>query len=358
MSKAVGLCVVIVAVAASAAARADVAAHAMVVAGRAGHVGGGLFDCATSGPQAREAAFFNTGVGLPTEGYSYCGLSGGVQDLTGATSTGVAHESATGSFPDPGAATVSADAKASIGSLSVRASGSNTAPSYDGFNYAEAEGAAYYSDAVTFAGTGTSRMIFQFSLDGSASVTTNSQILTLLNYKIGSGPVYGAFTGDLLGSGTAIARNNTGSGVNPMPGFTVAPGSLSGSGDVYTFATDVTLGVPTLMEVGLYAAAYPASFGGAADNDFFETAKLSAIDFVDSSGAIINTPVVGLGSSGYRYDSTGAHAPAVASAPEPATWALVIGGVGMIGQALRRKRRRLVAGSRFQPGSDLASAQQ
>ena len=189
-----GLGAILATLAVTSGARAQASAHAMVVAGRAGHVGGGTFDCATSGPQARELAFFNTGVGLPTEGYAYCGLAGGIQNLSGATVSGVAHQDAATAFNN-GGASVSADAKATIGSLGVRASGSNTAASYDGFNYASAEGSAYYSDAVTFDGSGTAKMLFQFAVDGSAALTSGrGQTLTLLNYEISSPIVYGAFT--------------------------------------------------------------------------------------------------------------------------------------------------------------------
>lgn len=67
-------------------------AHAMVTSGQAGHPGGGMFDCATSGPQAAMGQRFNTGVGLPTEGYAYCGLAGGIDTQSSTTGISVAHE--------------------------------------------------------------------------------------------------------------------------------------------------------------------------------------------------------------------------------------------------------------------------
>ncbi|HEX2816049.1 MAG TPA: hypothetical protein VHN39_06630, partial [Phenylobacterium sp.] len=54
---------------ASAAHAQSTSAHAMVVGGHA-QGSGGPFACATSGPQAQEAHFFNTGIPLPTEGYA------------------------------------------------------------------------------------------------------------------------------------------------------------------------------------------------------------------------------------------------------------------------------------------------
>ena len=312
------------------AVQAQTSAHAMVVAGRAGHVGGGPFDCATSGPQARELSFFNTGVGLPTEGYSYCGLAGGIQNLSGATSTGLARQDVTTSF-NMGTATVSADASASIATLHVKASGSNTATSYDGFNYAGAEGAAYSSDAVTFMGTGSQLMRFQFSIDGSALTTGNSQALTLFDYQFGSDPNYGAGVSNVRGSDTGTFTNPTGPS-GTVPGFTVGPGSFSGAGDLFTFNTLVALGTPLQMNIGLYAAAYPSPFGGTATNDFYATLRLSGIAFVDGSGNVLDLPVSGIGSSGYLYDG------AVAGVPEPRSWATMLLGLSAIGGLLRRRK--------------------
>lgn len=317
--------------------QAQASAHAMVVAGRAQHVGGGTFDCATSGPQPHELAFFNTGVGLPTEGYGYCGLSGGIQNLNGATSTGVAHQDTTTAF-NMGTATVSADASAAIGMLRVRASGSNTATSYDGFNYGAAEGAAYSSDAVTFPGSGTMLMRFQFSIDGTATTTGNSQALTLFNYQFGSDPNYGAGVGNVIGSNVGSFINPTGPS-GTVPGFAVGPGSFSGAGTLYTFSTLVTLGVPLEMNLGLYAAAYPSPFGGTASNDFFATLRLSGIRFVDSGGNVLDLPVSGVGASGYLYDADGVHPTAVAGVPEPGSWATMLLGLGVIGGDLRRRKQ-------------------
>ena len=143
--------------------------------------------------------------------------------------------------------------------------------------------------------------------------------------------------GNALGAtNIASARNITGSGINPMPGFTVSAGAFGGAGLVYTFSTEIALGTYTDMSFGLYAAAYPSWFGGSANNDFFSTAKLTAINVLDSAGNVLPDSVSGIGTSGFTYDGTGAHALAGA-VPEPASWALMIGGLGLVGGALRRR---------------------
>jgi hypothetical protein len=313
---------------------AETIAYAMVVGGRAEHPGGPLFACATSGPQARVSEFFGGGVGLPLEGYSYCNLAGGITDLTGATSSGVAHQEAaadtrTGSF------TVAASSKASIGSLSVQASGENNASVYEGIGTA-AEAAAFFSDAITFAGTGTRTVLLTFGLDGAAHVTGNSQTLTNLSYQVDGGPVYNSFYGDVR-TGVNVARGN---GEDPLTGFTAEPGSISGAGLLYFRPITVTLGTPFDLLVGLYAAAYASPNGGTAENDFFSTATLKAINFIDASGNILSDEVQGIGASGYSYDKLGAHMPIVSPVPVPASLALSGTGLGLLGLAKRRRRSK------------------
>jgi len=86
------------------------ATHAMVVAGQA-FGGVGPFGCATSGPQARESGFFNTGVGLPTEGYASCHLAGGIANDSHTFGPSFSDEAVTSAF-NGGSATLSAKARA------------------------------------------------------------------------------------------------------------------------------------------------------------------------------------------------------------------------------------------------------
>lgn len=329
---------VALAIACPSVAHAQASAHAMVVAGHAGHIGGGTFDCATSGPMPRELAFFNRGIGLPTEGYSYCGLAGGIQDLTGATRSGLAHQDVTWAF-NKGVAVLSASAEAEIGVLGVKASGANTATSSGGFDYAAAEGAAYFSDSVTYDGDGTQLIRFTFAFDGSAQVTgTGGQAVTLFNYKIGNDPIYAGISAGVSGEGNiGSVRNPFGFAGDPIPGFTVGPGSYGGDGK-FTVQAQITRGQSIDMAFGLYALAYPGWSNGTANNDFFSTARLVGINFVDAAGNILPDAVRGIGTSGYFYDNTGAHA-AIAAIPEPASWAFVILGFALVGAATRRRPR-------------------
>jgi hypothetical protein len=315
-------------------AMAQAGAHAMVVTGLATHPGGGAFDCATSGPQTRERTFFGTGVGLPTESYSYCNLAGGISDVSGAINSGAAYQSGSAGFPgDTGTASLVANASASINELHVSASGTNSAKAYGGAYYAGAEAAAYSSDKVIFDGTGQQLMRFEFSVDGAMTQVGTSEGLLRFAYQIGSDPIYGGLTGYLRSTDTLSL-----SGQGDLTGFLLTPGSISGSGTVYTFDTLVNLGVATDFNIGLYVAVYPGWNGGSSiDADFSHTLRLSGIKAVGSDGSVLDTVVTGLGSSGYLYDANGSHL-VTAAVPEPATWTMMIVGFGAIGGAIRRRK--------------------
>jgi PEP-CTERM motif len=316
---------------------AGTSSHAMVVAGQA--QGSGSFACATSAPQARESAFFNTGVGLPTEGYSACSLAGGITNQTSVTGPSFSHQDVTASFNN-GVAALLAEATAGYGSLGVRSTGTYTG-FQDGFTYKGAEGAAYVTDTLTFAGTGTVNIFLGWTVDGSSSTTGSSQTLTFLNYQVGAGPIFSALVAG-SGGGASMARVvSPQGGGGTVPGFTVGPNSLSGSGDVYSFFTPVTLGTAFDLTVGLYAASYPTAFTGIALNDFFSTARLTSIRAYDVFGNRVAFSITS--ASGTVYDETGAHpvvgAPAV---PEPSSWLMAVLGFGMIGGAIRRLHRTTV----------------
>ena len=315
------------AIAANAHAAAGNATHAMVVSGQA--FGTGTFACATSGPQARELAFFNSGIPLPSEGYAACHLAGGIDNQSSTTGGVNSFQAVNGSF-NGGISNLQAAARASQTSLGVTSKGLYTGSS-DAFTYRFAEAAAYTSDSIPLPGSGAGTIQLGFTIDGSSSSVGSSQTLVFLNYQFGAGPIYNVFVGE-------TGPNNR--AVNPLlgavPGFTVAGTSLSGSGVVPTFAFDVQLGANFDYNLGLYAASYPGSFIGTADNDFFSTARLTSIVLRDASGAPLTFSVVG--ASGTIYDNNGAHAPAVGGVPEPASWVLLIAGFGIVGAAARRRR--------------------
>lgn len=309
-------------------------AHAMIVSGHAGHIGGGQFACATSGPQPMEQKYFGSAsVGLPLEGYAYCGLAGGIQDTSNPSGVSTASQSVSNVYSH-GVHNQTAAATADFGVLKAKSSGSYTGDDIGGFAYHDGEAAAFSTDTLPTP-AGAAFVQFGLSIDGSATITGNSQILSILDYQINNGPIYGAFYADLVGTYASVAGlNGTGSG--PVAGFTVVPGAVSGGGVVTSFRTDVT-GATFDLTLALLAASYPAD-GQVANNDFSETARLSSLNFFDANGNPIAFGTI-VGASGRLYDATGVHtAPVGGTAPEPATWAMVLIGFGAVGTIARRRR--------------------
>lgn len=259
-------------------------AHAMITSGQAGHPGGGFFDCATSGPQSTMSSRFNTGIGLPTEGYAYCGLAGGIDNQSSATGVSTAHEDLgpAGHGVNYGVHYQKADAIADFGVLKASSNGSYTGESGGGFLYTAGEGAAIVTD--TLATPAAAKFIqLSFTVDGSASVAKSSQILAIFNYQINSGPIYTIFSAGLLGSG-AYARGLHGSDMVDLTGFTTTAGSLSGSDTVYTYRTELPDAPDFDLSLSLYVGSYPSPLGGAAIGDFAHTVRLSSIAAFDASG--------------------------------------------------------------------------
>ncbi len=319
-------------------------AHAMVVSGSAGHPGGGEFDCATSGPQPMEGKYFGSAsVGLPTEGYAYCHLAGGVQDTSNPHGISTANQSVTNAFA-AGLHTQTATATADFGVLKAASNGSFTGSPYYGNEFHAGEAAAYSTDTLPVP-TGAASIQFGLTIDGSASVTGSSQTLTILDYQINGGVIYGAFEGVLPGGnsvGTAQGLTANGTGTGPVAGFTVGLGSLSGAGTVYSFRTDLS-GSTFDLTLALLAASYPSPVnsvspaGGTANDDFAETARLSSLSFFDARGNPLAFGTL-TGASGRLYDAAGVHTAPVGGVPEPASWALMIAGFGLVGSTLRRGR--------------------
>jgi hypothetical protein len=316
---------------ASAAHAQSTSAHAMVVGGHA-QGSGGPFACATSGPQAQEAHFFNTGIPLPTEGYAGCGLSGGIQNTTSATGPSMAQQAVIAAV-NGGSTNLSANAKAGFDGLHVKSNATSTAGFTDAFTYAASEAAAYSTDTLNQAGSGAGFIYLGFSIDGSVTSVGNGQTQTFLDYQIGSGSIFTTFSAQTVdGTSTIISPTNAG---GSLAGFSASGASLSGSGTVFSFMTPITLGTNFDLTLALYASSYPGIVNGVEDNDFFSTAKLTSISVFDAAGHPLDVAITS--ASGTRYDAFGAHVDASA-APEAATWAMLLLGFGGVGAVLRRGR--------------------
>jgi hypothetical protein len=309
---------------------ASTTAHAMIVSGLA-HGGSGEFGCATSGPQPLVHNFFNLGAGLPTEGYASCHLSGGIDDTSSAVGPSTAHEDLSNTFSN-GLHMQTADATADFSTLKASSNGSYTGNATGGFAYEDGEAAAFSTDTLTPV-AGAKFVQMGFTIDGSASVVGNSQVLTELDYQINSAPVIQMFIGDIEAGGTPIVENPT--DIGSLGGFTITPTSYSGSGTVFTFLEPITPGASFDLTLGLYAGSFPVPLGGVANDDFSETATLTSIAVYDANMNPLDATLTS--ASGRIYDATGVHSPAM-GVPEAPTWMMLLLSFGILGTALRRKR--------------------
>jgi hypothetical protein len=279
--------------------------------------------------------FGSASVGLPTEGYAYCGLSGSIDDNSNPGGISSAHQALTNSFSN-GVHNQTADAVADFGVLKTSSKGSYTGDAIGGFAYHDGEAAAYSTDTLP---TPTNAKFVQFGItvDGSASVATTSQILSLLAYQINSGPIFTIFAANLVGTSASV-RGLNGTSFEDLAGFTVAPGSVSGTDTVFSFMTEITSGATFDLTLAMLAASYPSPFGGIANVDFSETARLSSLHFFDAAGAALDFGSI-TGESGRLYDADGVHTVIPGGVPEPASWAMMLAGFGAVGGMMRTRRR-------------------
>jgi PEP-CTERM motif len=312
---------------------AETSANTLTVAGHVHSVGGA--DCGTSGPPGRLSTFFNTGVNVPLGGHGGCQLAGAISEVSHAAGPSFSSQDVTSAFID-GTAILSASARADYGSLGVKAVGTYSGAT-SAFIYHAADASAYFTDSLTLSGTGTGFIKFGFGIDGSSMTVGPSQVLTFLNYQFDKRPLAGvgisAFVSSVDLRNITSARSPTAVG-GVIPGFNVSPGSVNGSGEVFTFLTAVDFGTAYNLAVGLYTASYPGTFGGVANSDFFSTAKLNSISVFDAAGNPVDFRITS--GSGTLYDQFGAH-PLAAGVPEPASWALMIAGFAIVGVSARRR---------------------
>ena len=284
----------------------EVQAYAGVVAGLAS--GNGGFDCATSGPTIGNG--WGAGISLPTEGFSFCHLAGGIDNHAQASGTVSATQAVTGPTKS-GQYIGSADAHASIGVLGVAASGHKDGGTSN-FNFDSSAAFARFEDVLTIHSASApdgavAKVNFGFHIEGSMSMQSQApysqQADVALGLRVNStGGPFDLFQVTLAsGSPPFIRGGSTG-----LPGaLVVTPTSVSGAVDVLSSANfAVTLGVPFSFEVALRTVMNPCCFGTAMNVDFFNTARLSAIDVAVNGTPLTNFTVSA--ASGVAYSATGA----------------------------------------------------
>lgn len=176
--------------------------------------------------------------------------------------------------------------------------------------------------------------LYQNPCDGNANTTCAR--------NAGSLPVVYANTGAAYQTGTAFVPNDR-LGLHPDPSTYAGVAFIAPTAGVYTFAgqfsiqdvspTGVDTGARTLADPNVLPNFLLNGAGGTRDFNFSYTL---------ASGEGLGFYVGPAGN--YTFDSTGlkllVSSSGVAALPEPATWAMMIGGFGMVGGSMRFRRRK------------------
>jgi hypothetical protein len=298
------------------------------------------FACATFGPATPALSFFaNVGPGIPTEGLAFCGIGGGFRTTTVAGAGPLSDSRSLSTTFNNGANAFSgtALALARAGSVLASSNATFTGPS----NSLIDEGASSYglfvdrltasSPSVAAATAGAIRLTF--TVDGVVSVAgpppLNATADVEVNYSVAGGPSFilmraQANRSDLV----PFAASGTGA---PLTGFTAAPGSFGGAGQVQSFLVPFTWGQPFDLKVGVLAAAIPGP-GMSALVDFTRGVTLTGIELQANGQTVTDFTITS--ESGTSYGPNGV--------PEPATSAMTLAGVASLAGLARRRGRAAV----------------
>ncbi len=317
------------AVLASPAAAASVESFVMTVGGQSMLIP--PFGCSTYAVPAPVTSFFGViGSSVPVDGLGTCQVAGSIRHQVAAagpiSDTSTLNVAFNTHLPSHNTFQGTAAGAAQSGVLAASATALFTGPS----NSAIVQGATAFgkfSDSFTLTSAsvanGTAGMlVFGVTLAGAlhSQPTLPSYAMSAveLRYQLDAGPVYNLFRAQHDGSnpfatGTAGSASTVG---DVLSGFTLGARSISGAGQVYTYAMPFVFGTPFDFTLGLAAWSAPGR-DGAGQVDF--SAWVSRI--AASVGGVPVTDFGVVAASGTPYGSGG-----VLPVPElPPAWLLAVG---------------------------------
>ena len=293
--------------------------------------------CTLFAPPAPVHAFFGSvGVLVPVPGSTACGVDGDYDWLTSAGPALSDERSLTTAW---GSNSYSGDAQAQarFGALGASAQSSYAGGS-SGINVSGSEGLALARDELTISSPGIApgtpgTLVARITISGALSTDgVGGAGVYVRNWDPAGGITRNVLLSQATGPGslpTLFSSDGTGLG-----GFSLANGSMSGSGEVPTLPIAFTFGTPLAFEIGLFAYADPTLTSHPASSF---TATLTGLAVTGPGGPVATFDIVA--ASGATYDASGIGRP-VPALPAPAL-ALGLAGVAGVGAAALRGRRAM-----------------
>ncbi|MHB8741674.1 MAG: VPLPA-CTERM sorting domain-containing protein [Sulfuricaulis sp.] len=272
-------------------------------------------------------------IGTTGNGISDCGLQGSIPDNTAASGP-VTSTNSVSATVGGGPYTGTSSASANYGTLNVAAHGvmggiTNT------FGFSQSGGFGIFNDQLTFLSpTQTSgsagSVVYTFTIGGALTTPVPNPPYTAQNLGSLALKQDSFFQGNIFTANTFTGSTGTILGNTSYPGFTMAAGSVKGSGQFSSVRVPFKWGTAANLTVGLAAVSFPAT---GSTLDAYLNADLTGIALYDASGNPVSSFSINA-ASGSTYTAAGI----VSTVPLPTSvWLFGSGLAGLFGFTRRKK---------------------
>jgi hypothetical protein len=289
---------IVLATSTASAAQLETFVHAVAGDGN-GSVGG----CFTYGPMPPIFSYFGSrGLTQPVAGYATCGYAATFRSQFAPLGTVVDAQSGNYAWLT-NTLVGSTEALARYGEVSASANqayaGQNSSSQVAGFQSLGRADDTFTITSPSWTNGENGSIRFHFSITGALSLSSRGLVEVEFAYYDGTVGPYTAFRSQATDV-TADPIVITAAGV-PLPGFTIVPGSISGSQVIPSLTHSFVYGTPRDWKFGLLTYELPY-ITGTMDSDW--TAKITGIEIFGPSGQVVNDFTI-TSASGTTYTATG-----------------------------------------------------